>query len=131
MSCICFNLGRGGQEANNNPLSLLFDLDDKVDTVYNTISLLRTAREEDDDDQELDKEEQQQKQQQPELVMNQKTLCNSCESPNDIEARFCSKCGNKLVVVEDVDEDPTTTPSKPLLENYSIEKEKAFFRSEG
>ena len=104
--------------------------------------MLRTARDEQDDDEELDKEEekieapglnkgvQHQQQQHHELMMNQKTLCNSCESPNDIEARFCSKCGNKLFDVEDTEE-ITPPPSKPLLENYNIEKEKAFFRSEG
>ena len=39
-----------------------FWFSDKIDTAYNTISLLRTAKEEDDDGQELDKEEQQQQQ---------------------------------------------------------------------
>jgi hypothetical protein len=39
-----------------------FWFSDKIDTAYNTISLLRTAKEEDDDDQELDKEEQQHQQ---------------------------------------------------------------------
>lgn len=63
--------------------------------------------------------------------MKQNTLCNACESPNDIEARFCSKCGNKLSVVEDVTEIAlSSSPPKPILESYNAEREKAYFRSE-
>ena len=67
--------------------------------------------------------------------MSQKTLCNACESPNDMEAHFCSKCGNKLSVVEDTTEITSASsapqPLKPILERYNAEKEKAYFRSEG
>ena len=47
-----------------------------------------------------------------------------------MEAHFCSKCENKLSVVEDIAETASVAP-KPTLESYNVEKEKAYFRSEG
>jgi hypothetical protein len=109
-------------------MSLLFDLDDKIDSAYNTISLIKAAKDVVEPDPE-DKDDENDQQQ----IMSQKTLCNACESPNDREAHFCSKCGNKLSVVEDTTEITSTTasPPKPMLESYNVEKEKAYFRSEG
>ena len=49
---IDFTEGGGREQVKECPLSLIFDLDNKIDTTYNTIYLLRTAKEEDDDDQE-------------------------------------------------------------------------------
>jgi hypothetical protein len=66
--------------------------------------------------------------QQQELIMDQKTFCSSCKSPNDLEARFCSNCGNKLYAEEPSPEIP---PPKPLSESYNAEQEKAFFKSKG
>jgi hypothetical protein len=62
-----------------------------------------------------------------EPIMDQKTFCRSCETPNDLEARFCSKCGNKLFA-EGTEEAP---PPKPLMEIYNVDREKAYFKSEG
>lgn len=95
---------------------MIFDLVDKIDTAYNTISLLRTAKEEDDDDQEA-------------ATTTARTSYEPENSATRVNlltiSRLCSKCGNKLFVVENTDEDPTTTrPFRPLLENYNIEKEK-------
>ena len=73
-------------------MSLLFDLDDKIDSACNTISLIRAAKEVVESDLE-DKDEEEGQQQ----IMSQKTLCNACESPNDMEAHFCSKCGNNII----------------------------------
>jgi hypothetical protein len=61
---------------------------------------------------------------------------NHFELANDMEAHFCSKCGNKPSVVEDATEITSTSsaapqPLKPILESYNAEKENAYFRSEG
>src|SRR5919198_5317275 len=52
-------------------MSLLFDLDDKIDSAYNTISLIRTAKdvEADLEDEDVGNDQQQ--------IMSQKTLCNA------------------------------------------------------
>jgi hypothetical protein len=111
-------------------MSLLFDLDDKIDSAYNTISLIRAAKDDVTESDLEDKDEEEEEGQQQ--IMSQKTLCNACESPNDMEAHFCSKCGNKLSVVEDATEITTVPqPLKPILGSYNAEKENAYFRSEG
>jgi hypothetical protein len=123
-------------EGRKEHVSLLFDLNDKVDLAYNLISLIKSTKDEDGEvDEEGDKQDIQGKlglevgnQQQQELIMDEKTFCNSCEAPNDLEAQFCSKCGNKLYVEDSVSEEP---PQKPILESYSVEKEKAYFKAEG
>jgi hypothetical protein len=99
-------------------MSLLFDLDDKIDSAYNTISLIKASKDVEPDLEDKDQEDEGQQQ-----IMSQKTLCNACESPNDMEAHFCSKCGNKLSVVED--STASAPPPKHILESYNVEKEKA------
>lgn len=61
-------------------MSLLFDLDDKIDSAHNT----RATKDVEPDLEDKDEEEEGQQQ-----IMSQKTLCNACESPNDMEAHFC------------------------------------------
>lgn len=114
-------------ECEKEHVSLLLDLNDKVDLAYNMISLIKSAKDEDGEvDEEDDKQDTQSKvglkdgnQQQQELIMDEKTFCNSCEAPNDLEAQFCSKCGNKLYVEESVSDEPHP---KLLLESYRVEK---------
>jgi hypothetical protein len=123
-------------EGGKENVSLLLDLNDKVDLAYNIISLIKSAKDEDGEaDEEDDKQGTQSKlglevgnQQQQELIMDEKTFCSSCEAPNDLEASFCSKCGNKLFVEESASDEP---PPQHLLESYRVEKEKAFFKAEG
>jgi len=100
------------------------DLHDKIDLAYNIISLIKSAKDEDGEDEEDDKQDTQSKpglqlgnQQQQELIMDQKTFCNCCEAPNDLEAQFCSTCGNKLYVEESVSNE---LPQKPIVESYRV-----------
>jgi hypothetical protein len=146
----------GFREDGEEEMSLLLELEsNKLDPVYNTISLIKAAREDEEEDHE-DGEDDEQK-----LVLYQKTICNVCESPNEMEAQFCSKCGNKLSgMIEEANNEvtsltPTSLPpapsssisesysvekqeeaiylksESPVIESYSVEKEKAYFRSEG
>jgi hypothetical protein len=121
------------EDRTNVPLVL--DIYDKIDLASNTISLIKSTKTDESDGEgngleqdtsrkiELDIGQEQQQ----EPTMDQKTFCRSCETPNDLEARFCSKCGNKLFA-EGTEEAP---PPKPLMEIYNVDREKAYFKSEG
>lgn len=39
-------------------------------------------------------------QQRPAQVQAQAKLCTKCDSPNEIDARFCKECGQSLVAVK-------------------------------
>lgn len=82
--------------------------------------MIKSAKDEDNDVDELNSKENKSMsgmdmsdKQQQELIMDQKTFCNSCGAPNELEAQFCSKYGNKLYIEDSASDKP---PAKPLME---------------
>lgn len=131
--------------SNNNKLEgALFELDqdDDLNNVHNMIFLIKgKAKNEIQSENRSDLNTQQAPGQLLEpksisdsndvqLVMEEKTFCNKCDTECDMENKYCSNCGNLLLEIVTENQKDDESEVMKIKESYDSEKEKAFFRDD-